>query len=66
MTLGGLKRFLLKNRKKFFHISGVAEQLENVSLEASTFSLNLVKSDSKLLEALELEGLGLEAQNLKF
>ena len=31
MTLGGPKRFLLKNREKNFHISGVAEQLENVS-----------------------------------
>ena len=31
MTLGGPKRFLLKNREKKFHISGVARKLENVS-----------------------------------
>ena len=32
MTLGGPKRFLLKNREKKFHISGVARKLENVSI----------------------------------
>ena len=31
MTLGGPKRFLLKNREKKIHISGVARKLENVS-----------------------------------
>ena len=32
MTLGGPKRFLLKNCEKKFHISGVARKLENVSI----------------------------------
>ena len=38
MTLGGPKRFLLKDCKKKFHISGVAEQLENVSVRGSNTS----------------------------
>ena len=39
MTLGGPKRFLLKNREKKFHISGVARKLENVSCVNETFDI---------------------------
>ena len=46
MTLGGPKRFLLKNREKNFHISGVAEQLENVSVVSYSVPLQDYKVPS--------------------
>ena len=45
MTLGGPKRFLLKNREKKFHISGVARKLENVSIVLSYGTIGVADTE---------------------